>query len=330
MGFSPKCFDCFGRISVTVEGIHRAAGTSRFRFEDVPPDIRNEVRALHRVRPWANLIVFLYPALWICSVGLMKRWPTAPIRIAGVLIIGVSIQAMAIVMHEALHGNLFRHSALDRWVGFALAVPAFFSISAYKVAHLNHHRCTRSENDQDDISNFCRTQKQYIALFYSWFIIGTVIYMVIIPWKAIAIASRRDRRRIVIEYSLMFLIYAVAVGLAIDTRHAGRLLLYWLIPAEVAVLLSNVRGLAEHLGTPRKGGVVAKTRTVTSNRLISFLMLNLNYHLEHHLFPGIPWYNLPRLHQLLEPVCESRGADVRRSYAVYAIECLRQGPESLR
>jgi fatty acid desaturase len=83
------------------------------------------------------------------------------------------------------------------------------------------------------------------------------------------------------------------------------------------------------LGTLGSGNAVLRTRTVTSNRAVSFLMLNLNYHLEHHLFPQIPWYNLPRVHKLLQPNYESQGADVRRSYTAYLIQSLRQGPESL-
>jgi fatty acid desaturase len=317
-------------IQKVLENVHApCTAVWRLRLEDVPTEIRTEIRALHRVRPRANLIVIFYPLLWICSVAAMERWPTLFVRIVGVLVIGVSLQAMVIVMHEALHGNLFRRPPLDRWIGFVLALPGFFSISAYKVAHLNHHRYTRTEKDQDELPNYCRTQQQYIALFYSWFIFGTPIYMFIVPWKALAIASPTDRGRVITEYSFMFLIYATAIGFAIGTGHIGWLLWYWLIPVQVAVVLSNVRGLTEHLGTPGKGDVIAKTRTVTSNWLVSFLMLNLNYHLEHHLFPGIPWYNLPRLHQLLKPICQARGADVRHSYLAYAIECLKRGPEPL-
>ena len=32
-----------------------------------------------------------------------------------------------------------------------------------------------------------------------------------------------------------------------------------------------------------------------------------NYHLEHHYFPGVPFYNLPRLQRLLRPFYEKRG-----------------------
>ena len=39
------------------------------------------------------------------------------------------------------------------------------------------------------------------------------------------------------------------------------------------------------------------TRTVYINPVFRFLYLNMNYHVEHHLFPGVPYYNLPALHE---------------------------------
>ncbi len=41
------------------------------------------------------------------------------------------------------------------------------------------------------------------------------------------------------------------------------------------------------------------TRTVYMNRILRFLYLNMNYHLEHHMFPSVPYHNLPRLHSLI-------------------------------
>ena len=29
----------------------------------------------------------------------------------------------------------------------------------------------------------------------------------------------------------------------------------------------------------------------------------MNYHLEHHLFPNVPYYNLPKLHELIKDQC---------------------------
>jgi nitrite reductase/ring-hydroxylating ferredoxin subunit len=39
------------------------------------------------------------------------------------------------------------------------------------------------------------------------------------------------------------------------------------------------------------------TRTVYINPAFRFLYLNMNYHVEHHMFPAVPYYNLPALHE---------------------------------
>ena len=39
------------------------------------------------------------------------------------------------------------------------------------------------------------------------------------------------------------------------------------------------------------------TRTVYMNPLFRFMYLNMNYHLEHHMFPMVPYHQLPALHQ---------------------------------
>jgi fatty acid desaturase len=42
------------------------------------------------------------------------------------------------------------------------------------------------------------------------------------------------------------------------------------------------------------------TRTVYMNPVSRFLYLNMNYHVEHHMFPMVPYYNLPKLHELIK------------------------------
>jgi fatty acid desaturase len=304
----------------------RDSGTARLSLRDVDPRAAAILQRLHQRNPRWNLVGLLYPILWITSAWLMERFSIWPVQVAGIVIIGVSIQAMAILMHEALHRNFFRRPGPDRWAAFAFGSPAFFSGTAYKVAHLNHHRHTRTELDQDEISNYCRTRAQFRALFYAWFVVGTLLYFFIVPRKALSIATAVERRRIRGEYAAMLGIYAGVIAACIATRHVRELLLYWLIPAQVAMAFSNVRGLAEHLCTGQ-GSVISRTRTTTSNVLVSFLMCNLNYHLEHHLFPGIPWYNLRKAHRVLLPLYAKTGAYIQGSYMDYAIRALHRGPD---
>tara|TARA_B100001063_G_scaffold194519_1_gene186060 strand:- start:228 stop:578 length:351 start_codon:yes stop_codon:yes gene_type:complete len=54
-------------------------------------------------------------------------------------------------------------------------------------------------------------------------------------------------------------------------------------------------GLAENSKDHRKS-----TRTVILNPFFSFLYTNMEYHIEHHIFPKIPFHNLKKLHSIIK------------------------------
>jgi len=54
-------------------------------------------------------------------------------------------------------------------------------------------------------------------------------------------------------------------------------------------------GMAENVTDHR-----LNTRTVLMNPVSRFLYLNMNYHLEHHMFTMVPYYHLPKLHALIQ------------------------------
>ena len=43
--------------------------------------------------------------------------------------------------------------------------------------------------------------------------------------------------------------------------------------------------------------MLENTRTTYTNRLIRFLAWNMPYHIEHHVYPSVPFHALPRLNQ---------------------------------
>ena len=45
------------------------------------------------------------------------------------------------------------------------------------------------------------------------------------------------------------------------------------------------------------------TRTVKMCALNRFLYWNMNYHVEHHMFPMVPYYRLPELHEEIKHDC---------------------------
>ncbi len=60
--------------------------------------------------------------------------------------------------------------------------------------------------------------------------------------------------------------------------------------------LTSLCALPQHLGMgPDVPDFRRCCRTYTCNRFLGFLYWNMQYHVEHHMFPAVPFYNLPAL-----------------------------------
>jgi fatty acid desaturase/1-acyl-sn-glycerol-3-phosphate acyltransferase len=287
-------------------------------------DKRSAIRDLHRLRPGWNTVLLFYPCLWIAAALAVQRATSWPTWLGCEILIGIAIHALATLMHEGIHGTLFRRPRLDRWTGFLLGAPALFSFTAYKVAHLAHHQHTRTIRDPDDFLNVSGNRRVRSIVFYAWLAVGMFAYLLHVPLGAWRLGSARQRKDILVEYLLLAALAGTAIALCGWLGRLDVLLYSWILPLTVAVIFGNVRSWAEHALT-QPGHPLSHTRTVTSNRLVSFLMCNLNYHLEHHLFPGIPWYNLPRVHILLADEYRRAEAFVHRSYIGFLWEAARAG-----
>ncbi|WP_426033597.1 fatty acid desaturase [Cypionkella sp. TWP1-2-1b2] len=68
-------------------------------------------------------------------------------------------------------------------------------------------------------------------------------------------------------------------------------------------------GLAEDVVDHR-----LNSRTVYMNRVSRWLYWNMNYHVEHHMFPMVPYHALPRLHEVIKHDLPAPNASI---YAVY-------------
>lgn len=65
--------------------------------------------------------------------------------------------------------------------------------------------------------------------------------------------------------------------------------------------LASLCGLPQHIGMgPDVPDFRLCCRTYTCNRFLGFLYWNMQYHVEHHMFPGVPFYHLPALRRAIE------------------------------
>ncbi len=114
--------------------------------------------------------------------------------------------------------------------------------------------------------------------------------------------------KVIVRARIYVLIYALVIGLALYSRSILPLLLLGL-PNLYGAWLMTVYGLTQHAGLAEN--VLdhrLNCRTVYMNAIHRYLYWNMNYHVEHHMFPLVPYHHLSRLHALVK-------ADMPRPYS---------------
>jgi len=106
--------------------------------------------------------------------------------------------------------------------------------------------------------------------------------------------------KIVWRARLTLALYAAIIGSCFAFGTVLPLLLF-VVPNLYGSWLMPVYGYTQHAGLAEN--VLdhrMNCRTVYMNPIHRFLYWNMNYHVEHHMFPLVPYHNLPRLHAIVK------------------------------
>ena len=109
----------------------------------------------------------------------------------------------------------------------------------------------------------------------------------------------REASRAILWGRVHLAIWAAVIAVAVVSGSLLPLVLVGL-PSLYGRWLLVVFGTTQHAGLQED--VLdhrLNTRTVYMNRIWRFLYLNMNYHLEHHMYPSVPYHALPKLHRLI-------------------------------
>jgi fatty acid desaturase len=231
-----------------------------------------------------------------------------------------SLHGISLFTHEAVHGVLSQNRALNRWFGMACALPVLQNFSAYKVLHLRHHKHLGHEGDPDHYDNYTDWTWLVFSMHWLRLIVGYPIYIVMIPVLGFRQGTASDRRWILLELLLLL----AGIVIVVLSFSWSTLLHAWLIPMIIINTFVNIRGMSQHTFLEEPDDPVRGTRSILTNPVTEFFMCYENYHLEHHLFPRVPWYNLKRLHGAIEEQLVERKAPFVRSYFEFVCEFIRK------
>jgi fatty acid desaturase len=246
-----------------------------------------------------NTYVWLHTALPVA----IKLLVTAPVF----LLAGQGMHLMGWIGHDGLHFNLARSRHASAVIGIVCsAMTVLFLEMGMALDHWTHHRYTNTDKDPDlalfeknggFLSRMLCTRARANRLYLRRILrlalgrdLDEEVSRIVFPFPLPTI--RRYARLNLLAVAGWAAIYAALI--AADWRIG---IIGYLIPTIVSSAISGLRPYIEHNGT----GVeeLHNTRTRTS-RLWTILDFGANYHLEHHLYPGVPQWRLPRLHRHLK------------------------------
>jgi len=269
---------------------------------------RTRLRELSKLSPTRGLLAIAFD--WTVIVGcfwvaLTFRHPA--VWIACAVVIAARQHALLIIMHDASHFRIVKnHKWNDRLSNWLLSWPVLVSTEGYRDNHLAHHSHLNTDDDPDWVRKegkeeweFPKTRWGLAKLLLRDLCGGGFLDML----KAIGDLSNskpktdapKKRPWGKLAYYAILATALVVSGLWLPV------LLLWYLPAfTILPVILRMRSIAEHFGLEGEHDL-NMSRTFAAKGVEEFLFAphNVGYHLDHHLFPSVPFYNLPQLHAAL-------------------------------
>ncbi len=298
-----------------------------------------EIRALSKLSPTRAIAAIAFEwTIIAAAVALAETLAVWPATVLAVFVIGARQHALTVISHDATHFRLLPSRGWNDWVAnLLLAWPMFISVQGFRHFHGDHHRFLGEDGDGN--RTLWHTHSADGRLAPEWRYPKTWGGL---AWKVL--------RRAALVTGLLWIARGLVGGFMYGVPPAQRLArlvalalllivlarlnawfafaLYWLLPyCTWHAAAQYLRLICEHSAVRSDDPRYAKTRSTIPGPLARFFVLprNIGYHIEHHWYPSVPFYNLPALHDRLTRRAEfAAHAQYTRSLARSLAQCVAE------
>ena len=216
----------------------------------------------------------------------------------------IGLYVLATLGHEGIHGTIFKNWKASFLTGLFLSssILTYFDMGV-AVRHWDHHRDANKKNDPDIMPSAWMTKWWQRLLITR--VLFNIVYLKYTYNLAIGNLKYVEKHKtpyepddLVLFARLNFLFAGIWLGAYIFITYLDwRAGLYGiLVPSLVLALLAGCQSYLDHYGLDDGQFTNAYIRT---SPLMTFIYFGSNYHLEHHLYPRVPQYRLPKVHKVL-------------------------------
>jgi fatty acid desaturase len=297
--------------------IPRAKLKELMKRSDVPA-IRDTIIWIASFFITAGFAIYFYPSLW-----------SIPFFLAYGVLYGSSTDSR---WHECGHGTAFK----TLWMNNVVYHIACFMImrppTIWRWSHTRHHTDTIIVGRDPEIA--IKRPTQIWSVIGGFFAVGQT--KAAIKSMFIHVAGKltdeeetyvpeMERSKVYLVARIWLAIHLSVIALAIFTQSFLPILLVGPIPCMYGAWVYVMTGLTQHGGLQED--VLdhrLNSRTVMMNPLLRFIYWNMNYHVEHHMFPMVPYHQLPKLYEEMKPFTPKANTSVINAYREIIPAVLRQ------
>ena len=233
--------------------------------------------------------------------------------------------------HECGHRTAFKTTWMNDWLYALASFMVFREPTLWRWSHTRHHTDTIIVGRDPEIGamrppDIAGMLLNVFALKSTWVSLQGVLRHAAgrVNETEATFLPESERPKVYRTARIWLAIYAATIALAIGTGsllpllYVGLPTLYggWFV---IFVGLTQHAGLAEDVLDHR-----LNARTVYMNPVIRFLYWNMNYHVEHHMFPMVPFYSLPKLHEAMKADCPPPYPSILAAYREIIPTLIRQ------
>lgn len=231
--------------------------------------------------------------------------------------ISYSFLGWAGIGHELFHKTVFTSKRLNDFLFKLFSILTWNNYAFFEYSHWKHHKDTLHDDDLEGtplagiakIDLFLLFTFDYKSFFRrSRMLLLNSIGVVPSTLSKTPLAQGKTQSNKLIKSSrITLLIHLLFISLFIFIQAPFLILLITFAPFFIT-FFNRILAVSQHYATflDDSENVFNSSRTVLIDPFFSFLYANMNYHIEHHLFPYVPYYNLPALHDRLSAHHNSR------------------------
>ncbi|MBN3752758.1 oxidative enzyme [Paraburkholderia sp. Tr-20389] len=212
--------------------------------------------------------------------------------------------------HELGHGTVFKTRWLNEAVYWVICFMSWREQVYSRWLHAKHHTYTHltAAPYKDPELAFKHRPHSYIKLVTDFvrvshgmqFLTATFLHSFGIVTKGAKEVVPEAEYKKMCDNSRVLLACYVAVFVWAVLAHSWLPVMFLFLPRAYGTWLHELCALTQHTGL--KENVLdhrVSSRTVKVNWVVRFLYWNMNFHIEHHMFPSVPFHALPKFHEAL-------------------------------